>query len=946
MSAYSSTRTLFAIMLAIILAISGMLVTRAYANDDQSTEVHFETPAVSTVLAFVAEHGEHGPHSENTTGGQDDVSLDDKESHEKNHHGDDEGSQASSSCTDNGGTNGQGGTPSTPAPATIVATKIICQNEADLPNWGTGGAGSITAQTATDWITAHPGCSLTEGWKFQYAQGYTYNPGDAFINMAGDPWMTVGPTNAQGSVSWQVPVMENGSSVISVREVLLSGFLPFTHEATPDNSNSISAEMYCSDDIYNYDNLDYVANPVSGNTYYCVAWNVRQASQLSQCSDSIDNDGDGSIDFPADAGCTSATDNDEHNSENNPPIITLVGENPVTLTIGTVFSDPGATASDPEDGVLTPSVTGSVNINTIGTYTLTYTATDSKGLSVSVTRTVNIVPVGTTFQCSDSIDNDGDGSIDFPADAGCTSATDNDENNAPIITLIGESSISVVIGNAYTDLGATATDTEDGNITSNIVATGTVDTATLGTYTIRYNVSDSKGLAATEVTRTVTVVSTPVNPPSGGGGGGGSVPPKCSNGADDDGDGKADYPQDPGCESSNDNDETDQGATSGGGVGAPGLQIFNERLVMLSSTSAKITWNTNLLADSRVVYGDLSKNPVGSAPMYGYMETTSTSSVATSSHEMVVTNLPGNAVTFFRPVSSNGASTVVGVELVTPVVAGSCTYLEKYLRLGYSNDPVEVTKLQRFLKEYEGFTNLAVTGVFDLATDKAVREFQDKYATDVLTPWGLPGNTGYVYYTTQKKVNEIYCQRAFPLSASQLLEIDAYAQTMRSGNTGSVSVNISNIPTTQPSLSVTPSSGVGSVSKPVSKPVIDLAKIDLSEVAPKTPVTELVPQTGDIASGEQTNESYTGKKGFGLSLRDLFAAVPTVGKKDIERVTTTTIDSAPCGTVLGTTTTLTASIAKALSTERGALWVWLILFALILGLGFIMARRNRQTSLR
>jgi DNA topoisomerase-1 len=86
--------------------------------------------------------------------------------------------------------------------------------------------------------------------------------------------------------------------------------------------------------------------------------------------------------------------------------------------------------------------------------------------------------------------------------------------------------------------------------------------------------------------------------------------------------------------------------------------------------------------------------------------------------------------------------------------------------------------------------------------------------------------------------------------------------------------------------------------------------------------------------------------GFGLSLRDLFAAVPTVGKKDIERVTTTTIDSAPCGTVLGTTTTLTASIAKALSTERGALWVWLILFALILGLGFIMARRNRQTSLR
>jgi thermitase len=34
-------------------------------------------------------------------------------------------------------------------------------------------------------------------------------------------------------------------------------------------------------------------------------------------------------------------------------------------------------------------------------------------------------------QCSDGVDNDGDGLVDYPADPGCSSTTDNDETNAP-----------------------------------------------------------------------------------------------------------------------------------------------------------------------------------------------------------------------------------------------------------------------------------------------------------------------------------------------------------------------------------------------------------------------------------------------------------------------------------------------------------------------------------
>ena len=61
-------------------------------------------------------------------------------------------------------------------------------------------------------------------------------------------------------------------------------------------------------------------------------------------------------------------------------------------------------------------------------------------------------------------------------------------------------------GTFYLDSGATATDNQDGNITSTIVKVNPVNTAILGTYTITYNVSDKAGNAATQVTRTVNVV--------------------------------------------------------------------------------------------------------------------------------------------------------------------------------------------------------------------------------------------------------------------------------------------------------------------------------------------------------------------------------------------------------------------------------------------------------
>jgi hypothetical protein len=99
-----------------------------------------------------------------------------------------------------------------------------------------------------------------------------------------------------------------------------------------------------------------------------------------------------------------------------------------------------------------------------------------------------------------------------------------------VITLLGSSPVNLTVGDSYTDAGATAEDAEDGDISDDIVVGGdTVNTSAAGTYVITYNVTDSAGNAAAEVTRSVIVSEAttppppPPPPPSGGGGGGGGM---------------------------------------------------------------------------------------------------------------------------------------------------------------------------------------------------------------------------------------------------------------------------------------------------------------------------------------------------------------------------------------------------------------------------------------
>ena len=167
------------------------------------------------------------------------------------------------------------------------------------------------------------------------------------------------------------------------------------------------------------------------------------------------------------------------------PIITLLGDTKVNIKVGGTFTDPGATATDDVDGDVTANIVvggDAVDVNTAGTYIITYNVSDAAGNAATQrTRTVIVA--------ADAV--------------------------KPVITLNGSATINIKVGDTFTDPGATATDNLDGDISANIVVAGNaVDVNTAATYIITYNVSDAAGNAAAQVTRTVIVAAVPGPSPS------------------------------------------------------------------------------------------------------------------------------------------------------------------------------------------------------------------------------------------------------------------------------------------------------------------------------------------------------------------------------------------------------------------------------------------------
>jgi hypothetical protein len=163
--------------------------------------------------------------------------------------------------------------------------------------------------------------------------------------------------------------------------------------------------------------------------------------------------------------------------DTTPPVLTLVGDDPQLIEAGTDYTELGATASDNVDGDLTNSIVvdaSAVDTSMLGDYTVAYEVRDAAGNIGIVTRTVTV-----------------------------------QDTTPPVITLIGDNPQIIEAGDPYDELGATASDYLDGDLsTSIIIDASTVDTMALGDHAVSYDVTDAAGNTATTVTRSVRVQDT------------------------------------------------------------------------------------------------------------------------------------------------------------------------------------------------------------------------------------------------------------------------------------------------------------------------------------------------------------------------------------------------------------------------------------------------------
>ena len=136
-----------------------------------------------------------------------------------------------------------------------------------------------------------------------------------------------------------------------------------------------------------------------------------------------------------------------------PPDIELKGDNPTYVCPNKGYTEEGYTAFDNYDGDITDKVDAIIDKDNI-----LYRVFDSSFNRTEVKRDII-----------------------------------HEDKINPSIELKGKSTIYIYEGNSYIEEGYTAFDNCDGDITDKVVSTGNVDTNTIGTYNITYEVKDSSG---------------------------------------------------------------------------------------------------------------------------------------------------------------------------------------------------------------------------------------------------------------------------------------------------------------------------------------------------------------------------------------------------------------------------------------------------------------------
>lgn len=160
--------------------------------------------------------------------------------------------------------------------------------------------------------------------------------------------------------------------------------------------------------------------------------------------------------------------------DTTPPVLAITGDNPMYVVLGTSWSDPGVSCTDnshpgtwtgPPNLQLRPPY--EPNLNQVGKQTVTYECSDSSNNKAQAVREVVVI-----------------------------------DRTVPVLTLDGPlfkhgqlsttgGGIVIQAGDEWRDPGAVCEDTTDGKLA--VAITGTVNSNTPGTYSLRYQCNDATG---------------------------------------------------------------------------------------------------------------------------------------------------------------------------------------------------------------------------------------------------------------------------------------------------------------------------------------------------------------------------------------------------------------------------------------------------------------------
>lgn len=191
-----------------------------------------------------------------------------------------------------------------------------------------------------------------------------------------------------------VGLAENESSKIEASDILQS-----------DQSNTIENNIPTAEETTPIDsvNTEEIKTDIVNNSS---DENNSEISTDSNVSVSSGGGGGGS------SSSNSSSSNSDVVIDNVPPVITLNGDENISIKLNDVYTDASAIALDDKDGAVLVSISGVVDNTKIGTYIITYTATDKALNSSTKNRTVNVIsdtPIssgsGTSFLSFPDLDN-------------------------------------------------------------------------------------------------------------------------------------------------------------------------------------------------------------------------------------------------------------------------------------------------------------------------------------------------------------------------------------------------------------------------------------------------------------------------------------------------------------------------------------------------------------